>query len=307
MSAFTPQHGHRWRHIAGFRGALGFEEVPQSPPTIRGGDTSLFSLPSESANDATPHTSNVSMTSTITSAVSPATKGNRHSSYFLRRGNLRQSMESVCAAFDSLSAECSKLAQSHPEKASVSTKAILRIYHQLLSIANDELKALIDSFELDLVNLNITRMVSEDQADEIDDQKDSTTLFLQPLPLVRSWGPIDNGDAQSMPFPPLERLDLNLVEDEHEDRENLDLFSPNTLDMQSIEQSSARSPAETIDNDQYEDLRRTVGSFDQEENVEERDEAPPLDRQQRVARGKWSKGRLAIFKRRNFGRRLAAE
>lgn len=307
-SAFTPQHGHRWKHIAGFRAALGFDEVPQSPPTIRGGDTSLFSLPSESANDATPHTSNVSMTSTITSALSPDAKGNRHSGYFLRRGNLRQSMESVCAAFDTLSAECSKLAKTQPEKASDSSmKTIEIIYRQLLSVPNDELKSLIDSFELDLLNFNITRMVSEDQGDEMY-AKEPTTSFPQPLPLVRSWGLVDNGGYQPLGSESsahsLQRLELNLIEDEREDRENYDLFSPNTLDMQSIEQSSERSPTETIEED---DLRRTVGSFDQEEVVEEREAAPAVVPQQQPARAKWSKGRLAIFKRRNFRKRLAAE
>jgi hypothetical protein len=308
MSAFTPQHGHRWRHIPGFRASLGFEEIPQSPPTVRGGDTSLFSLPSESANDATPHTSNVSMTSTITSAVTPDAKGHRHAGYFLRQGNLRQSMESVCTAIDALGAECSELAESQPLKASDSMKTVQNIYQQLLSVPKDDLKALIDSFELDILNLNISRMVSEDQADESHPKESSGTSFQQPLPLARSWGPVVNETVQELTSQTmalsLQHLDVNWVEDEREDRENLDLFSPNTLDMRSIEQSPARSPADSIEED---DLRRTVGSFDQEEDIEEREQAPATNAQQQATRGKWSKGRLAIFKRRNFRRRLAAE
>jgi hypothetical protein len=335
MSAFAPQHSHRWRHIAGFRAALGFEEVPQSPPTIRGGDTSLFSLPSESANDATPHTSNVSMTSTITTAVTPDKNGQRHVGHFLRQGNLRHSMESICTAIDALGAECSRLAECQPEKASDSSiNAIQRIYFQLLSVPNDDLKALIDSFELDILNLNISRMVSEDQVnisrmvseDQGDEShpKESGTSFPQPLQLARSWGPIENGAVQQMSSQSMAlSLDcpyLNLVEDEREDRENLDLFSPNTLDMRSIEQWSARSPAESIEEDdlrrtvgsfdqsiEEDDLRRTVGSFDQEEVVEERDQAPAIEAGQQATRRKWNKGRLAIFKRRNFRKRLAAE
>ncbi|KAL3904205.1 MAG: hypothetical protein SGILL_010156, partial [Bacillariaceae sp.] len=57
-----------WKSLPGLRSALGLKEDPLSPPTVRGGDSSLFSLPSDSANanDDTPHTSNVSMATTIT-------------------------------------------------------------------------------------------------------------------------------------------------------------------------------------------------------------------------------------------------
>ena len=219
-------------------------------------------------------------------------------------------MESICLGFGALSTECAKLAESQPEETSGSTHTIQRIYHQLLSISNEELKAIIDSFDLVLLNLDITRVVSEDQADEIDPKASATSLTQPP---VRLWGHIGNGPNQH--FAPqtmglnLESLDLNLVEDERGDQENLNIFSPDTLDMRSIDQSSVRSHAETLEDD---DLRRTIGSFDQYDYqaLEERDEPPNVDPQhhgEHGARGKWSKGRLAIFRRQRRRRREAAE
>jgi hypothetical protein len=106
----------------------------------------------------------------------------------------------------------------------------------------------------------------------------------------------------------LEPIDIHLVEEEEEEeereeRENLEIFSPTTQDMQSIETSRIGSP-DTIDDD----LRRTVGSFDREEDEREYRDAPPaVNNNEQATCNKWGKGRLGIFNRRNFRRRQAAE
>lgn len=296
--------------MPGFRASLGFDEEPRSPQTIRGGDTSLFSLPSESGNDATPHTSNVSMTSTITSAVTPDNKANKRFGTMFAQGNLRAPMETVCSAMDALSAECSSLIQTN-----LSTKSfanIQRIYYQLLSIPNDELKAVIDSFELDIVNLNISRMVSDDQGEEADTPR-RTRSIEEPLPLVRSWGPVDTGGSQhvvsqtvnSSSFHPLEYHMLHSDDEDEDDdrnRENPDLYSPTTQDMRSMEPSPTRS-LNTMDDD----LRRTIGSFDTEDPIEQREGPPSMTHETNATRNKWAKGRLSIFNRRSLRKRQAAE
>ena len=302
--------------MPGFRAALGFEEEPRSPVTIRGGDTSLFSLPSESGNDATPHTSNVSMTSTITSAVTPDNKANKRFGNMLAQGNLRETMETVCLAMNALSAECASLIQAKVSKKTFAN--IQRIYYQLLNIPNDELKAVIDSFELDIVHLNISRMVSDDQGEEGDAQRRIRSIA-EPLPLVRSWGPVENnGGSQhvlsqtmnSSSFHPLEYHMLHSDDEGDDDdhvhnnhRENPDLYSPTSQDMQTLEPSPTRS-LDTMDDD----LRRTVGSFDLEDAIEERDGPPSMTHATNNSmRNKWGKGRLSIFNRRSLRKRQAAE
>ncbi len=246
------------------------------------------------------------MTSTITSAVTPDTKANKRFGNVFGKGNLRETMQTVCNALNALSAECATLAEA--KSSSKSTATIQCIYFQLLSIPNDELKALIDLFELDIINLNISRMVSDDQGDE-EYGEDRTRSIAEPLPLVRSWGPVDSSisrqlgsQTRALSFQPLEYHLLQDDDEFDEDRENPDLYSPNTQDMQSLEPSTTRS-LDTIDDD----LRRTVGSFDTDERIEVRDAPPSMDHAQHSTRNKWGKGRLGIFNRRTLRRKQAAE
>lgn len=296
-TAYAPQHTHRWRRIYGLRSALGFDEAPQSPQTIRGGDTSLFSLPSESANESTPHTSNVSMTSTISSAVSPENR-NRQAGHFLRKDSLQESMRTLCTCIDELGAECFKIEDLQSGNVQYAS-GLRQIYRRLFSVSNDDLKGLIDSFELEL--LSISRMVSNDDGDDADEDTSEPLDFeSQRFPFMRSWASIDDGRPQNTTLS-IQPTDYHLIEEEEpEVRENQDIFSPTTLDMRSTEISRVES-TDTVE----EDLRRTVGSFDRDEEAEDR-EAPPT-MSQRSRRNKWGKGRLSIFNRRNFRRRQAAE
>lgn len=259
------------------------------------------------------------MTSTIASAVTPDNRANKRFGNMFAQGNLRETMETVCSALDALSAECVSLIQTNLSNKSFAN--IQRIYYQLLSIPNDELKAVIDSFELDIVNLNISRMVSDDQGDEGDAPRRMRSIA-EPLPLVRSWGPIDNGGSQhvvsqtiqsssSSSFHPLEYHMLH-SDDEgddnhsiHNDRENQDLYSPTSQDMQTLVPSPTRSSLNTTTID--DDLRRTVGSFDTEDVMEQREGPPSMTDATNTMRNKWSKGRLSIFNRRSLRKRQAAE
>ena len=285
-----PKQGHRWKCVPGFRASLGFDETPQSPETIRGGDTSLFSLPSESAADTTPHTSNVSLTTTITSAFSPE---KRHLGYSLERVNIRRALNTVSNLFDSLSIACGKLAEVMAAKSdnSVEASAEIKCIHlQLMKLSVEDLKALIDSFELDLLPLQITRPVSQDHGEGADNNMNSSFLS-QPQPLARSGYIHSTAQElvqQTMNIP-IEPLGVNVVEQDEED--GINLFSPSTEDMNSIEQSTINTADHLNTAD---DLRRTVGSFDLEDVVEERD--PPPRVRQRAERKAGMRGR-GIWKR----------
>jgi hypothetical protein len=211
--------------------------------------------------------------------------------YPLNRVNMRRALEAVSTFFDRMSAECLRLVDVMSTKSDASVKAveeIKRVYLQLLTLPVEDLKALIDSFELDLLPMQITRLISEDRDDGALDTSDSSSLS-QPQPFVRSSGPIAQQlTAQTMGLP-LESLKVNVVEDDEESE--IFLFSPNTEDMNSIEQSTHTG---TVD-----DLRRTVGSFDNEEveEVEEEREGPPSHVPQAVV-AKKNKKRRSIWKRR---------
>jgi hypothetical protein len=280
--------------VSGFRASLGFEEEPQSPDTVRGGDSSLFSLPSESAaGDATPHTSNVSLTTTITSAVS-FDKHSRHMGYPLQKVDMRRALEAVSTLFDRLSAACLKLVGVKSTKSEASVKAveeIKRVYLLLLTLSVEDLKALIDSFELDLMPMQITRLVSEDRCDSALLATDNSAFLSQPQPFVRSSGSIAQLLITQTMGLPIESLKVNFVEDSDEGSEMF-LLSPNTEDMNSIVESAHTG---TVD-----DLRRTVGSFNDEEEVEEERDGPPphVPAPRAVAVAKKKKTRRSIWKRR---------
>jgi hypothetical protein len=236
------------------------------------------------------------MTSTITSAFS-LDRNSRQLSHPLKRENLRRGLEAVATLFDRLSAACVKLLDAIAAKQDTSIKAaeeVKQIYLQLLTISNDDLKALIDSFELDFLPLNIKRLVSEDNGETDHAMNTAATHHLsQPHPLVRSTVSVGAGQQlvmQTMGIP-LESLKVNVVEDDEE--EDYNLFSPNTEDMNSIEENT----------DTYDDLRRIVGSFEENEE-EEREAPPPPVVPQQVEKKNKKRG---LWRRRQPPRQLAAE
>ena len=283
----TAQQSHRWRCLPGLRARLGFDGyIPESP--ARGGDTSVFSLPSESA-DTTPNTSNVSLTTTITSALS-SVHNMRQTGRQQEGARLRRTLEAVTTLIAMLSSASLKLIE-FPGFSDVSVRAaeeIKRIYLHLLSIHSDDIKALIDSFHLDMPQVHLARIVSDDREDITRTVRKSAgvsacmmSCFGPPIPLVRSSGPVLKTVAQEIVArskgitvgEPFVNLAGNGIEDQR-----VSLFSPNTADMNSIENSNP---------DYDDDLRRTAGSYDREEEENEREGAPGM---QRVPEGKKNTG-----------------
>ena len=138
-------------------------EEPQSPQTIRGGDTSLFSLPSDSANADTPHTSNVSVATTITTVVSPEryrlrrhnqhqkdsnTIVNNQDGIDVHIQNTRKTIDSLARLLYRLEETCRGL-KSKIRVKSMLIESIQSIYFELLNLSSAALKVIIDSFDME--------------------------------------------------------------------------------------------------------------------------------------------------------------
>ena len=300
---------HCWKPLPGFRSSLGLEEEPQSPSTIRGGDTSLFSLPSDSANDSTPHTSNVSMTTTITTIVSPDKStsqffNHQQRPYYISsdrdnddadRFGTRRTVESLVNLLRRLETSCQYLESkmSAGEKLKV-IEDIKKVYLELLIVPTQDLKQIIKCFEMKFDQTSyLTRTVSDDQDIHI------SRSILRPLNSYESVKMIpknetENADQRQVALAGenlrvnIVQCDVNGVIDNQNQSIECDLWSPTTNDMnslihpQSIEESvtAMRNEYTAVveeEEEHIDDLRRTVGSFDRESDQEEREAAPSSD------------------------------
>jgi hypothetical protein len=273
---------HRWKPLPGLRSAIGLEEDPVSPPTVRGGDSSLFSLPSDSANanDDTPHTSNVSMATTITTVLSPEKNWSSRRS---PNTGLRQTFESMTRLLGRLEAACLLLLTVN-EKIKTSDE-IKQIYLEFLQLPFFDLKTILHFFELhyEYPPLSCTaRTVSEDYEEKKEDSnrshsRTSNSLILPPaMKRVSSKDPDDVLVAQTATLTQ-DILRIQVVENSRGaagQEVECDLWTPTTDDMNSYvpldddegpSNFASVEDSESSDEEErgpIEDLRRTVGSFD---------------------------------------------
>lgn len=230
-----------WKFQPDVRAALGVLPA-ESPVVVRGGDTSLFSLPSECED--TPMTSNVSLTTTITSAVSP--NGGKFRRSTTNGLMVRRTIEVFATLMQKLTVFCTDLiSNDENDKWTLSaqdsiriTESIKRTYLQLLAMEARDLHAFIDSFKFDSKPLEITP------------EEPSFALPPPPPAMLRTSG-------------------IPLQQDDSRRAENL--FSPNTEDMRTHGHCD-----DDEDDEGYDDLRRQIGSSDYDDNAEER-EGPPDD------------------------------
>ena len=152
-----------WRCKVEMRAAMGIASSPKSPETLRGGDTSLFSLPSATT---TPHTSNVSLATSITTRVSP-----RYESppKWTEQGRtVRRAIEITSTLVQNMSEACEKLLETDrpgSDKAIRATEAIKRTYLQLMAVARSDLEALVQSFFYNGAPTAIVRQVSHEDGE----------------------------------------------------------------------------------------------------------------------------------------------
>jgi hypothetical protein len=266
----------KWKLLPGLRTTLGIVP-PDTPPEHHqrgrgGGDTSVFTLPSDSAD--TPMTSNVSITTTIESV-----SRNMSSSSFLRplkhqpNGlQIRRTIEIVSTLVQRLSVACRALADMsslQTEKSVRITKDIKNTYLQLIAMDHCDLRALVDAFELELSSLSsrpsmfITNLISTDADDE--QQLHGAGAAAAP-----------SGGCSIIPPPNLERKstarnsspvpeDFKSIEYSESGSSGTNLFSPCTDDMKSLTKPFGQSHHGNVVvrrhcvSSDFEDLRRSGG------------------------------------------------
>jgi len=264
-----------WISVPELRTVLGLIQ-PQSPETVRGGGTSLFSLPDESGVE-TPHTSNVSIGTTITSVNTFSPKNQSQQKLLLKHNGLqlRHTMKVVASLMQKLTLACLQLGELPKEDGASSLERYVSacknmkcLYLKLVAVAKEDYKAFMDVFHLEAVN-QAREMVLADADANFQDQARTRLKQQQVLALASALGsscPVQHqlevqyrsgyGDRRSQksmkavisaPTVPCEEQAL--------------LFSPSTQDMRSHT---------TCD---YDDLRRQMGSYDREDSSdrEERD------------------------------------
>jgi hypothetical protein len=299
-----------WRAVPGLRSALGLDEDPVSPQMARGGDTSLFSLPSDSANpnDDTPHTSNVSMATTITTVLSPDKNLSQRHQYYQNRNScfvddkkklgMRQTFESMIWLLGRLEAAC-HLLLNVKDKLKAADE-IKQIYLDFLHLPVSDLKDIAHLFELTYTFLpfsTTTRTVSEDlEEDRVDPRHVEETVEFHHAALPAPMSSASDPETSEVPFTQSklsqEILRVNVIENDCvgiNETVECDLWTPRTEDMNSLRTylpltDEGHSTIESIgegDNERHEaladDLRRAVGSFDHESIQENREDVPSWD------------------------------
>jgi len=229
----------RWVCHSELRAAMGIPVKSGNEP-IRGGDSSLFSLPSEST---TPHTSNLSMTSTITTHHSPNRRSKEHME--VQASAIRRLTEIMATILQKLTLACNNIFSKHDVVRAM--EDVKRNYMQLISLNRIDLTTFVDAFVIDESDgdappsPNIVRQVSND-----DHEHPFLDNYLRESSrqLMSNFGHGTTTQIQ--------------VKDS--------MFSPNSEDMRTV-----TVVVEDDDENNCDDLRRTVGSNDYEGGDMERD------------------------------------
>lgn len=150
----------RWRPVHGFRTSIGFNDEDPLSATSANRDctASLRSFSSNNANDATPHTSNVSIATTITTVLSP-----EHSSRFRMKERMlddhsqhsdnvagtptRQVVEIISRILKKLRNASYQIVEKCGDKAPA-LQEVRSAYLDLLQLPINELNYIVKSFEL---------------------------------------------------------------------------------------------------------------------------------------------------------------
>lgn len=219
----------------------------------------MFSLPSEST---TPHTSNLSMTSTITTKLSPTLRRSTLLHMQEQVSSIRRTTEIVGTILQQMTLACNQICVEH--NVIRATEDLKRLYLQLMTLPRDDLTCFVQAFSLDegRVNDDIVRQVSNDE----NEGPPSRPSTYAPHFAHR----YNEKQHYSTCRPPAHNVTL--------------MCSPNSDDMRT---ATVVEDDDDGDDEEYDDLRRTVGSNDYDGGDMER-EAPEEGckhlRQARVSR-----------------------
>ncbi len=257
QSEVTEYQRGGWRIHDYVKNCLGMVH-PETPDVVRGGDTSVFSLPS--GCDETPMTSNVSLTTTITSAVTtPNGRKNGKMKPFVDGLVLRRTIDIFCTLLEKLTQSChtllekwgtSKQWHAGSEVLIRVTEEIKRTYLQLLAMELADLHSLVDSFVYHAAPLAIPH---EEPLFEVDERPNGFVL-----PTLDSC----------------RRMVALSCREEGVPRPERDLFSPSTEDMRTLPNGYA-TDEDSEEEEDDDDLRRQIGSQDHDDEDAGTREGPP--------------------------------
>ncbi|KAL7581457.1 hypothetical protein ACA910_022034 [Epithemia clementina (nom. ined.)] len=175
-----PKMQGRWKIDASIRRAMNLESTQGTPDAPRrvGGDTSVFTLPSESAD--TPMTSNLSV-STVHKDWPSKKKLQAESE------QIQRTIELVSTLLEKLSRACRLWLDSPTttELAVKITREIKQSYLQLVGISHDDLCAMVHAFDLEQEKMtalpSIAQLVSADEGDVLDDEEEEEHHAIVPF------------------------------------------------------------------------------------------------------------------------------
>jgi hypothetical protein len=188
-----PQEMSKWRLLPEIKASLGL--IPESPQVVhRGGDTSVFSVPCDDSV-ATPMTSNVSISTTITTRTH-LTAGNNNNALSPGRHDppprfhhqaleVRHTIATIAALLDRMSRLLTRTDK-------LPTQEIKRVYLEMQTLDISALKCVVESFEIDQPeSLLMLLSGSASQDDSLFDvpppmTTNTTTTAVVPPPLVES-------------------------------------------------------------------------------------------------------------------------
>mmetsp|Transcript_17166 Transcript_17166/g.24153 ORF Transcript_17166/g.24153 Transcript_17166/m.24153 type:complete len:824 (+) Transcript_17166:144-2615(+) len=232
------RHRYRSDSIFWLRKNLGIDDKKENPCTPRGGDTSVFSLPSDETA-TTPHTSNVSMNSSITSKRSyePSSPSRRET---LR---LRQTLIIAITVVQRLTLACDKLVTKNPTELIGATEEIKANYLELMVLSKTDLAALLKACLPEVRQFPISRVVSDDTDQDMN-------FALPPL--------IPRQHATAIVYPP------RASSDKQPDTSSSIMFSPTSDDMNS---DILTNDFEVLHISDTMDLKGGIVSFDYQDNL----------------------------------------
>mmetsp|Transcript_31270 Transcript_31270/g.47716 ORF Transcript_31270/g.47716 Transcript_31270/m.47716 type:complete len:745 (+) Transcript_31270:247-2481(+) len=242
------QKENNWTCKFQIRAEMGVEPLVGSPEhTVRGGDTSVFTLPEDID---TPHTSNVSIATTITTKVSPAVAVRNKPDAM----NIRRTIEIFSTLLQRLTLACNRLLKTgnaHTREAILATEDIKRYYLQLLSIDDSDVRNVFEAF------------------------------LEQPPLLVRTVSLDDEQEGGEAEIESIFQNEPILAIQQPEARHLLGVFNGQVMSTQKKCYTSTRiEEEEEYDEEEGEDLRRQIGSNDYDEDDGCR-EGPELDSEER--------------------------
>jgi hypothetical protein len=231
------------------------------------------------------------MATTITTIVSPERYGSginkqQQQTYPFAQSDVnfqevRKTIESLARLLYRLEETCHKLKSRNGEKEKL-IEDIRDVYYELLSVSTVDLRAIVNSFEMEFsAPQNLFRTVSNDNEE---------AAYRPPPPFHSRYLKESDHDIKDHVARHTDSLCVNIDGDSRNQSIECDILSPSTNDMMSLISPESENDNVAATNNGYsklmddeqpvDDLRRTIGSFDDGNAEDEREGPPSTDEQE---------------------------